>query len=96
MWKILEQSCSNTPGFPDQTLSGYVHAGSDSPIAWMDGNLSGSNFNLKKPTWSQMYMLKDWAGSMSGSPVNETAPDPFERTSHTLKSVSYSLFGFAS
>jgi len=79
MWQdsLNKSFSSNTPSFPDQTLSGYVHAGTDSPVAWMDGNLSGSNFNLNKPTWSQMYMLKDWAGSMSGSPVNETAPDPF-------------------
>ena len=79
MWEdsLNKSYSSNTPDFPDQNLSGYVHAGTDSPVAWMDGNLSGTTTNLNKPTWSQMYMLKDWAGSMSGSPVNETAPDPF-------------------
>jgi len=77
MWNdSLGKSYSKSPpGFPNTTLGGYLHRGTTSGEAWLDGNLdSSNNFNMNKDTWSEFYMLKSWGQK---NPEPETPSDPF-------------------
>lgn len=77
MWidSLKKSYSTNAPGFPNSSLGGYLHRGTGSGAAWVDGNVdSKSNtFNNDQPTWSEFYMLKSW----QGDPESETPKDPF-------------------
>ena len=77
MWldSLGKSYSKNPPGFPNTTLGGYLHRGTDSGEAWVDGNLDkdSNKFNNGKKTWSEFYMLKSWQGDAE----NETPGDPF-------------------
>lgn len=77
MWidSLKKSYSTNAPGFPNSGLGGYLHRGTDSGIAWVDGNVGkeSNRFNNDQQTWSEFYMLKSW----QGDPESETPKDPF-------------------